>query len=193
MEFTNQFDLSTSVSQAWPLLLDVENTAACMPGATVHPRTEDDTYDLELRVALGPMRLSYRGDLALTEVDENERLLVFGANVKEVRGGGRATATVRARLDASSDTSTRITIATELQISGRAAQMGRSVIEDVAHRMTDEFAECLAGRIMAPADREDHSAAMPPRAVHGFTLLLSVLRARVGRLFRRDRTSGRES
>jgi carbon monoxide dehydrogenase subunit G len=193
VEFTNTFQLPGDPASVWPRFLDVESMAMCMPGAGVTRRDGEDAYDLRMQVALGPMRLTYHGDLTVVEADAAQRMLVLAADVKEARGGGRAQATVRTTLGEDAGAGTRVEVATELQISGRAAQMGRNVIDDVARRMTEQFATCLQSRMSASSQQGEaddgggavDTSAAAPRPVGGLRLLLAVLRDRVARMFRR--------
>lgn len=190
MEFTNEFELPAPPAEVWPRLTKVEEMATCMPGAEVTAAEGEGKYDLKLRVALGPMRLTYGGELTVVDTDDANHTMSLAAKVKEARGGGRAEATVKTAL-APAGEETKVTVATDLQISGRAAQMGRSVIDDVAKKMTADFATCLQGRMAAPAVSGSDGAAAPPppqaqRPVGGLRLMLTVLRGRIARLFGRS-------
>jgi uncharacterized protein len=190
MEFTDEFELPGSPAEVWPRFLKIEEMATCMPGAEVAAGEDEGRYDLKLRVALGPMRLTYGGELTVVDTDDATHAMALAAKVKEARGGGRAEATVKVDL-ADAGENTKVTVATDLQISGRAAQMGRSVIDDVAKKMTADFATCLQGRMVAPAASESGDAAAPPppqaqRPVGGLRLMFSVLRSRIARLFGRS-------
>jgi carbon monoxide dehydrogenase subunit G len=198
VEFTNEFELEPDAAHVWPLLVDIEDTATCMPGATVTRGAVDGAYDVKLRVALGPIKLTYGGTLDVVDLDEAGRTMVLNAKVKEGQGGGRAEATVRTALSDSASGGTVVTVTSDVQVTGRAAQMGRSVIEDVSRRMTNDFATCLAGRFAGresgagtDAKPGDAPVAVPmtpgpeQRPISGFWLLMGVVRDRLTRLFRR--------
>ena len=57
-------------------------------------------------------------------------------------GQGTAAATVRASLVEDGE-GTTVTVATDLTITGKPAQFGRGLIEDVTRKMIDQFADCL--------------------------------------------------
>ena len=44
-----------------------------------------------------------------------------------------------------------MTVATDLDVTGKPAQFGRGVMADVAGKLTDQFAACLADRVSGPA------------------------------------------
>ena len=76
---------------------------------------------------------------------------------KETRGSGTAKATVTTALVSESENVTRVDVTTNLTITGKAAQFGRGVMQDVAGRLVDQFAKNLEGVIasrVAPPEQE---------------------------------------
>jgi hypothetical protein len=62
---------------------------------------------------------------------------------KETKGQGSASARIRSTL-AADGASTRVRVETELNVTGRPAQFGRGIMQDVAAKMLADFAECLS-------------------------------------------------
>ena len=87
--------------------------------------------------------MQYRGDVEIVETDEAKHRAVMRAKAKETRGQGTADATVAMRLEGD-ETHSHGTIETEVKLSGRAAAMGRGVIQDVSARIVDTFSANLA-------------------------------------------------
>ena len=57
--------------------------------------------------------------------------------------------------------STRVTVLTDLNITGKPAQFGRGVMVDVGNKLIGQFADCLAGKLggeTASADQGDPAA-----------------------------------
>jgi carbon monoxide dehydrogenase subunit G len=146
MEFHNDFDVQVSLDQVWATVLDVERVAPCVPGAEVLERTGEDSYKVGIRVRVGPVSMQYRGDVEIVEKDPSSHSAVMTARAKETRGQGTANANVRMTLSGNGD-STHGSIATEVQLSGKAAAMGHGVIRDVSARLVDQFAENLAAML----------------------------------------------
>jgi uncharacterized protein len=143
MDFQNTFSVAAPIDEVWRAMLDVERVAPCVPGAQVVERTGDDAYKVAIKVKLGPMTMTYRGDVAIVEADEAAHRAVMSARAKEARGQGTADATVEMRLT-EHDGRTDGTIRSEVAISGRAAAMGQGVIGDVSGRLIETFAANLA-------------------------------------------------
>jgi uncharacterized protein len=146
VRFENEFTLPSPPARAFELLLDVERVAPCFPGGRVGAAGDDGAYPAEVTVKLGAIRLVYRGSVRVAERDDAARRAVLAAKAREARGQGTAEAHVTMEVaggGAGADGS-RVRVGTELQITGRVAQMGRGVVEDVARRLVDEMAACLA-------------------------------------------------
>lgn len=148
----NEFTVPVSMEDAWQTLLDVERIAPCMPGATLES-VDGETVTGRVRVKVGPVTVTYRGTATFVETDAATHTVLLDARGKEARGTGTAQATVRATLypaedGAGGDTdSTRVAVATDLNVTGRAAQFGRGVIADVSAKLVDRFAHNLATEI----------------------------------------------
>src|SRR5829696_8168399 len=142
MQLEHQFSVPVPVAQAWDLLLDVERTAPCVPGATVES-FDGETIHGRLKVKVGPIQVTYAGTARFTEKDESARRAVLDASAKEARGPGTATAVITAAL-VDRGGSTDGTLTTDLQITGRPAQFGRGVMVEVGNKLLDKFADCLA-------------------------------------------------
>lgn len=163
MELEHEFTVPVPVQQAWPVLLDVESVAPCMPGATLDSVDGDD-FTGRLKVKVGPVTVTYRGSAGFTEKDEQSHSARIEASGKEARGSGTASATVRAQLHDEGD-STRVTVNTDLQVTGRPAQFGRNAMAEVGAKLIGQFADCLADRLAgAQAGIEAGAAAAPSAA-----------------------------
>jgi carbon monoxide dehydrogenase subunit G len=147
IELDNSFTVPVPPAQAWDVLLDVERIAPCMPGASV-TSVEDDEIAGQVKVKLGPLSLSYKGTAKFTGKDQDNRIISIEASGKETRGAGTASATVQAGLKpGDTDSSTLVSIHTSLNVTGRPAQFGRSLLPEVSGKLIDQFATNLEALI----------------------------------------------
>lgn len=147
MQLEHNFTVAAPVEQAWALLLDVERIAPCMPGATL-TSFSDEEFEGNVKVKLGPVNMTYSGKGRFVERDEAAHRVVIEASGREARGGGTAKATVTGLLTASEDgASTKVSVITDLAVTGRPAQFGRGMIADVGGRLIGQFASCLEGKL----------------------------------------------
>jgi carbon monoxide dehydrogenase subunit G len=142
MEFENKFSVKAPIDEVYRTLLDVERVAPCVPGAQVLEQTGDDAYKVGIKVKVGPVSMQYRGDVQIVDRDEAAHTATMSARAKETRGQGTANAKVKMSL-AEEGGETRGTIASDVQLSGKAASMGRGVVKDVSTRLIDTFATNL--------------------------------------------------
>jgi carbon monoxide dehydrogenase subunit G len=150
MKLEHDFTVPTSIDEAWKVLLDVERVAPCMPGATLLTVDGND-FTGTVKVKVGPIQVTYKGKAKFAELDEAAHRAVIEASGKEARGSGTAAATVTARMTASGDAATTVSVETELNVTGRPAQFGRGVMEDVAGKLIGQFANCLADELGTPS------------------------------------------
>jgi len=147
IELDNSFTVPVPPEQAWDVLLDVERIAPCMPGASV-TSVEGDEIAGQVKVKLGPLSLSYKGTAKFTEKDPASHTIAIEATGKETRGAGTASATVHASLKpADAEGQTTVSIHTSLNVTGRPAQFGRSLLPEVSGKLIDQFAANLAALI----------------------------------------------
>src|SRR5579862_5575278 len=149
IELDNSFTVPVPPEKAWDVLLDVERIAPCMPGASV-TSVEGDEIAGQVKVKLGPLSLSYKGTAKFTEKDQASHTIAIEASGKETRGAGTASATVHAVLKpADSEGSTLVSIHTSLNVTGRPAQFGRSLLPEVSGKLIAQFASNLEALISA--------------------------------------------
>src|SRR5579875_3089776 len=147
IELDNSFTVPVPPEQAWDVLLDVERIAPCMPGATV-TSVEGDEIAGQVKVKLGPLSLSYKGTAKFTEKDQANHAIAIEASGKETRGAGTASATVHAGLKPGDTAgSTLVSIHTSLNVTGRPAQFGRSLLPEVSGKLIGQFATNLEAMI----------------------------------------------
>ena len=149
MELSHQFTVPTGVEETWAHFEDIASVAECFPGAQV-TSAEGDSFAGSVKVKLGPIALVYNGTGTFVEKDEAAKRFVVDAKGKDKRGNGTAGAHVTvAMVDA--DGSTQVSVDTDLAITGKPAQFGRGVMQDVSDKLLGQFVDCLEARLTAPA------------------------------------------
>lgn len=146
MKLENSFTVAAPIGQTWETLLDIERVAKCLPGAQIEPDDEEGVYRGAMKVKLGPMTVDYRGTARLQDVDEDTHTASIAVQAREAKGQGTAAAVIRNQLE-SQNGGTRVVAVTDLKITGRQAQFGRGIMEDVASTMMGEFAKRLESEI----------------------------------------------
>lgn len=147
MELSNEFVVAVGVDEAWKLLTDVERIAPCMPGAELQ-EVDGDDYKGIVKVKVGPITAQYKGKASFIERDDTAHKAVLRAEGRDVRGQGNANATITATLFPEGD-GTKVSVVTDLAITGRAAQFGRGVMVDVSTKLMNQFVRCLEMNVLS--------------------------------------------
>ncbi len=212
MKLHHSTQVQAPPDQVWEFLQDTRAVVACLPGAELTDEKGDDQYGGVLRVAIGPLKLNYNGQVDVTRRDADTRQLVLAASGRDRRGGGSVRADVRVDVADAGDGTSQLESVTDLQLTGRIAALGRGV-QDVSNTMFNDFSRRLAERVAgpqetaapspvvstarsAPADSRAPAAATPTRRTPAADLaagseiklthlVVSVLRQRLADLFQR--------
>src|SRR5579862_6339117 len=138
MELTNEFRVNVPLDDAWAILTDIERIAPSMPGAQLQ-EVEGDEYRGIVKVKVGPITAQYKGT---------------------------ANATVTATLTPEPD-GTRVTVVTDLTITGKVAQFGRGVLADVSSKLLGQFVDNLERDVLSAGAPQGDGAATASDAGNG--------------------------
>ena len=166
MKLQNEFTVNVPIERAWETLLDIETVAGFLPGAKIEPAGEDGVFRGSMKVKVGPMTINYEGTARMAAVDEQARTADIEVRAKEAKGQGTAAAVIRNQLFEEAG-GTRVAAETDLQVTGRQAQFGRGIMQDVAGRMLDDFARRFEEHLTAPqaaANGNGAASGAPPPA-----------------------------
>ena len=141
MELNNDFEVNAPVEKAWAVLTDVEKIAPCLPGAQLQ-EIEGDEYRGIVKVKVGPITAQYKGAATFIEKDDANHRAVLKAEGRDTRGAGNASALITANLEGVGDR-TKVSVSTDLTVTGKVAQFGRGVMADVSAKLMTQFADNL--------------------------------------------------
>jgi hypothetical protein len=169
MELNNDFEVSAPIDEVWAVLTDVERIAPCLPGAQLQ-EIEGDEFRGAVKVKVGPITAQYQGAASFVEQDEAGHRAVLRAEGRDSRGAGNASAEISAQLEVI-EGGTKVTVTTDLKVTGKVAQFGRGVMADVSRKLMAQFANNLSDLISsgpadaAPADAAPEEATPEARVV----------------------------
>jgi uncharacterized protein len=171
VQFTNEFQVPVDLDTAFATLTDLERVAPCLPGAQLE-EVDGDTYTGRVKVKVGPIQVTYRGTAEIVDIDPENKRAAIRAKGKETRGAGTAAADVVASLVSEGEQTTRVTVVTDLAVTGKPAQFGRGVMADVGARIIETFAERLEeliedGDVAARGSAAGEEAATPTPTTAG--------------------------
>lgn len=169
MELSHRFTVPIGVEETWEHFNDIASVAECFPGAQV-TEADADSFAGSVKVKLGPIALLYNGTGTFVEKDEAAHRFVVDAKGKDKRGNGTAGANVVVTMTDAGG-STDVSVQTDLAITGKPAQFGRGVMQDVSDKLLGQFVACLEQRLAAPEPEpvapEPTPVAAPPAPAQG--------------------------
>jgi carbon monoxide dehydrogenase subunit G len=158
MKIENSFTIDAPVEQAWTMLTDIPGIAPCLPGAKLTDE-KDGVYSGSVKIKVGPVTAEYRGSAEFIERDDENHRAVIDGKGRDSRGAGNAQALITAEMHDEGNDQTRVDISTDLKITGKVAQFGRGVMQDVSEKLLGQFADCLETKFEGTAALEDIAAA----------------------------------
>lgn len=164
MDLQHRFTVPTSVEETWAHFQDIASVAECFPGAAV-TSAEGDSFAGSVKVKLGPIALVYHGSGTFVEKDEAAHRFVVEAKGKDKRGNGTAGATVTLSMAPAAGDATDVEVLTDLAVTGKPAQFGRGVMQDVSDKLLGQFVACLEQRLSGPPGGGGGSAPEPATPV----------------------------
>jgi len=159
VDLTHRFTVPTGVEETWAHFQDIASVAECFPGATVSS-VEGVTFQGSCKVKLGPIALVYNGSGTFVEKDETAHTFVVDAKGKDKRGNGTAGAMVTCTMEDNAG-ATDVVVVTDLAITGKPAQFGRGVMQDVSDKLLGQFVMCLEKRLSPDETPVEVPAAEP--------------------------------
>jgi carbon monoxide dehydrogenase subunit G len=170
-QLKNEFTVNRSIEHTWQVLTDLERIAPCMPGAQLQ-EVEGEIYRGVVKVKLGPIATAFKGQATFVDRNDAAYTATLKGEGRDTGGKGNADALITATLEAIAPDTTKVTVSTDLRITGKVAQFGRGVMGDVSEKLMAQFANNLntmldaepaaAPETEAPAD--DAPAAATPVA-----------------------------
>jgi carbon monoxide dehydrogenase subunit G len=163
MDLSSEFEVPLSIDEAWSVLTDLERVAPCLPGAQLD-EIEGDEFRGRVKIKVGPITVEYKGTATFLERLPETHVAVLRAQGRETKGQGSAAATVTATLEEAGASNTKVSVLTELDISGRVAQFGRGALADVSSKILGQFAANLEKDLASGAGAAKSPAGSAPKA-----------------------------
>lgn len=137
-------EIDVAPELVWELIGDVQQLAECLPGAELTEDLGNDRYKGRVRVGLGPIRLSFVGDVYIAERVSSQYSLRALGQGKDESGGG-----VKADIRLSvvpADSASLLRVNADFYMSGRIAQFGRSLAGDISRDMFAQFVSAIGAK-----------------------------------------------
>jgi carbon monoxide dehydrogenase subunit G len=166
IRFEERFVVRAPAGSVWDCLVDPRRVVTCLPGAELAEVIDERTFRGSVKVKVGTVTVSYRGRVLLAELDSTSRRVKMIGEGREATGTGFAKMTLVSQVGALPDGATEVTVRADLDVVGRIVQIGRGLIEQVAHQLFQQFASCVRATLEAEVGLSP-ATAVPQRAEPG--------------------------
>lgn len=189
MKIDKTFEIGQPREYVWDKLNDVHLVAECLPGASIVSELGENRYKGKMSVKVGPMAATFSGEIAIESRRENWSCVVSGKGA-DSGSGSRASGSMSYSLaDGSSPATTRVDIASDINLAGPLAQFSKGpIVQEIASRITGAFVANFESRLTAAAPGSEpavaSSAASTQQPLDAGGLLWAVLRDRLRSFFR---------
>lgn len=149
MRFEHQAVIPAPKEKVWAFLMDVPKVAKCVPGVEGVESLGGDRYRGSMRVSVGPIKLTIRGDAEIVEKDEAAGKASMQANGVDQKNSGavKAVMTMTVQESRNGASSSELHMTTDAQVMGRLGEFGQPIIRKKADQMMNQFAQNLSQQI----------------------------------------------
>lgn len=155
MTMAGAVPLPADRERVWAALNDPEMLKRSIPGCQDLERTGDTGFTATAKVSIGPVKATFKGNVALSDIDPPSGYTISGEGQGGVAGFAKGGAKVR--LEDAEGGGTLLSYDVEAQVGGKIAQLGGRLINGVAKKYADEFFANFAKALETGG---------PPAAVH---------------------------
>mgnify|MGYP003326766631 FL=1 len=138
------FSISAPVNEVWGFMTDVKKVSGCIPGAQYEEDMGDNIHSVMLVVKVGPIKSSYRGEVSIRSMDEENHIIEIDGKGTDTKGKGGATMELVGSIMDKGDGTSEVKGDSTITIQGMLAQFGSRMIEDVSNQLFLQFTASLA-------------------------------------------------
>ncbi|MCX7340645.1 MAG: carbon monoxide dehydrogenase subunit G [Hyphomicrobiales bacterium] len=131
----------------WAKLNDPEVLKACIPGCDELTKDDDTHFSAVARIKLGPVKATFKGKVALSELDPPNGYTISGEGEGGIAGFAKGGAKVA--LSDADGGGTKLRYDVDAQVGGKIMQLGSRLIDSVAKKYADEFFAKFAEAVSA--------------------------------------------
>ncbi len=151
--------MPSSPAIAWEFLQNVEAVAACMPGAKLTERLDENRHKGTVTVRVGPATMSFRGEVEVQDIDSTTQTLRLLGKGTDSTGNSGVSMNLLARIDAVDGGLSELVGSSEVSMSGKLAAFGGRLMNSVADKILLQFAENFAAEVAALQEQRSGTAA----------------------------------
>jgi carbon monoxide dehydrogenase subunit G len=157
-----RFEVKAPVERVWQYLIDPKRVVHCLPGAELLEQQDEHTFLGAIKVKVGPLSMSYKGQAKFTEINEETHQVRMVGDAREVGGSGSTKVSMLSTVTPSATGGSEVLVSADIDLVGKIVQFGRGMIEEVSRQMFRQFSTCVKQQLEVvdepPATGESQSA-----------------------------------
>ena len=142
-----RFEVQAPVERVWEYLIDPKRVVECLPGAELLEQKEDGSFLGAIKVKVGPLAMSYKGQGKFTEINAETHQVRMVGDAREVSGSGSTKVSMLSTVAPLASGGCEISVSADVDLVGKIVQFGRGMIEEVSRQMFKQFSECVKKKL----------------------------------------------
>jgi len=188
-----RFEVKAPVERVWNYLIDPKRVVQCLPGAELLEQQDERTFLGAIKVKVGPLSMSYKGQAKFTDINEETHQVRMVGDAREVGGSGSTKVSMLSTVSPRDGGGCEVLVNADIDLVGKIVQFGRGMIEEVSRQMFRQFSTCVRQQLevadepqpLQPADQPVAQPAPPePKPVAAAPLAFRALWAIIARFFK---------
>ncbi len=182
-----RFEVQAPVERVWKYLIDPASVVQCLPGAELLESQDEHTFLGAIKVKVGPLSMSYKGQAKFTEVNEQTHQVRMVGEAREVGGSGSTKVTMLSTVTPLPSGGSEVLVNAEIDLVGKIVQFGRGMIEEVSRQMFRQFSTCVRQQLEVADETQpaEKVATTETKAVSAAQLVFLAQWAMIVRFFKR--------
>jgi uncharacterized protein len=184
-----RFEVQAPIERVWKYLIDPERVVECLPGAELLELRDDHTFLGAIKVKVGPLAMSYKGQGKFTEINEQTHQVRMVGDAREVTGSGSTKVSMLSTVSPLANGGCEVLVNADIDLVGKIVQFGRGMIQEVSRQMFRQFSTCVKQHLEVPEEPQhpppvDKPAEPETKAVAAAPLAFRALWVIIARFFR---------
>ena len=152
-----RFEVQAPVERVWQYLIDPQRVVQCLPGAELLEQKDDGTFVGAIKVKVGPLAMSYKGQGKFTDINEETHQVRMVGDAREVTGSGSTKVSMLSTVSRLPNGGSEVLVNADIDLVGKIVQFGRGMIEEVSRQMFRQFSTCVRKQLEGPDEPQPES------------------------------------
>jgi len=146
MNMSDEQILPAGRELVWKMLNDPDVLRDCIPGCESLEATEPNVLTATVQLKVGPIKAKFSGVVEMADLDPPSSYSLSGEGKGGIAGFAKGRADV-ALLEHEEGTLMKYDV--NVQIGGKLAQLGSRMIDSTSRKLSGQFFECFAAKVVA--------------------------------------------